>query len=319
MKKIALAIASTLMLAPLAHADAYVGFKFGQSWLNDSCIAGQKCNDNKETYGLFAGYQFTPMFALETSGEHFGSYADTALGSHVRLITLAPKLSYQLTDNLAVYGKLGAAYARFSGTYDYSYLGAAGLELSPINNLALRLEYQNLPDISRDIRGEHIRGMGQSVTLGVSFKFGSAPEAEPAPVVVEEEVVVEPVVVAPVTKTFESKLLLTEQFPFNSTTPENSEALSSVITFLNTYPQAKVTVTGYTDSQGSSAFNQKLSEKRAEKVKTALVDNGVENDRITTAGKGEADPIASNDTLEGRKQNRRVDINVEKFEYQEQQ
>lgn len=71
---------------------------------------------------------------------------------------------------------------------------------------------------------------------------------------------------------------------------------------------AKVEVAGHTDSVGDETFNQILSEKRAEAVKEYLVRLGVEASRITVVGYGEALPRASNDTVEGRRLNRRVEI-----------
>jgi outer membrane protein OmpA-like peptidoglycan-associated protein len=69
-------------------------------------------------------------------------------------------------------------------------------------------------------------------------------------------------------------------------------------------------VEGYTDSVGSDATNQKLSKDRAESVRAYLVSKGVPSDKITSVGKGEANPVASNDTPEGRANNRRVEIVV---------
>jgi outer membrane protein OmpA-like peptidoglycan-associated protein len=69
-----------------------------------------------------------------------------------------------------------------------------------------------------------------------------------------------------------------------------------------------MTVAGYTDSTGSEELNQKLSEKRAESVKNALVGEGVNPARITTVGYGESKPVADNDTEAGRQLNRRVTI-----------
>ena len=69
-------------------------------------------------------------------------------------------------------------------------------------------------------------------------------------------------------------------------------------------------VEGYTDSVGSDATNQKLSKDRAEAVRAYLVGKGVPADKITSVGKGEASPVASNDTPEGRANNRRVEIIV---------
>jgi outer membrane protein OmpA-like peptidoglycan-associated protein len=78
--------------------------------------------------------------------------------------------------------------------------------------------------------------------------------------------------------------------------------------FLNQYPQRKVLVEGYTDSTGSDSLNQALSERRANAVRTALVDAGISSDRVTTRGYGKAFPIADNDTAASRQLNRRVEI-----------
>jgi len=69
-------------------------------------------------------------------------------------------------------------------------------------------------------------------------------------------------------------------------------------------------VEGYTDAVGSDATNLKLSKDRAEAVRTYLVSKGVSGDKITSVGKGKANPVASNDTPEGRANNRRVEIVV---------
>lgn len=73
----------------------------------------------------------------------------------------------------------------------------------------------------------------------------------------------------------------------------------------------EVTIEGHTDSSGDAAFNQQLSEDRAEAVKAEVVANGGNPDKIKTIGYGESNPIADNSTREGRAQNRRVEIKVE--------
>jgi len=70
----------------------------------------------------------------------------------------------------------------------------------------------------------------------------------------------------------------------------------------------QISVEGYTDSQGSDDFNQRLSQERADAVRSYLVQQGVPSQRISAIGKGEASPVASNDTAEGRANNRRVEI-----------
>lgn len=75
-------------------------------------------------------------------------------------------------------------------------------------------------------------------------------------------------------------------------------------------PNKKIVVYGYTDSIGTKANNQKLSQARAETVRNYLVQKGVDSSRISAVGKGEEDPVASNKTPEGRANNRRVEIVV---------
>lgn len=80
--------------------------------------------------------------------------------------------------------------------------------------------------------------------------------------------------------------------------------------FMRDYPERSVRIEGHTDSVGSDEMNQALSERRANAVRDALVARNAPRDRIDTIGYGEARPIASNDDVAGRQQNRRVEIVV---------
>lgn len=85
-------------------------------------------------------------------------------------------------------------------------------------------------------------------------------------------------------------------------------ALGRVSDFLQKNPETKLIVEGHTDSVGSDASNESLSQRRADAVKAALLSRGIQSDRIETTGRGEGFPVASNDTQAGRQQNRRVEI-----------
>jgi outer membrane protein OmpA-like peptidoglycan-associated protein len=90
--------------------------------------------------------------------------------------------------------------------------------------------------------------------------------------------------------------------------PGASERLNQVAEALQAQPDKKVTIFGYTDSQGDASYNMTLSDKRAASVRQYLVDRGVDSSRIRSMGKGKADPVADNATAEGRANNRRVEI-----------
>jgi len=92
--------------------------------------------------------------------------------------------------------------------------------------------------------------------------------------------------------------------------PEAREKLAKVSGILLAYPNLKLQVEGYTDNIGSDEYNQKLSENRADGVRSYLVTQGVGDGSVTAKGLGKADPIADNSTNQGRAQNRRVELVV---------
>jgi outer membrane protein OmpA-like peptidoglycan-associated protein len=87
-------------------------------------------------------------------------------------------------------------------------------------------------------------------------------------------------------------------------------ALNSVVLVLKEYAKTTVDVIGHTDNVGSAKYNQQLSERRARSVAEYLAQQGILPDRLLLAGMGETQPIASNDTPEGRSRNRRVTIQI---------
>jgi len=85
-------------------------------------------------------------------------------------------------------------------------------------------------------------------------------------------------------------------------------ALNRLATYMSANAQTKILVEGHTDSRGSDAYNEALSDRRAHAVAVALESRGVPAEQVQTIGRGKSYPVASNDTPEGRQQNRRVEI-----------
>jgi Outer membrane protein and related peptidoglycan-associated (lipo)proteins len=108
----------------------------------------------------------------------------------------------------------------------------------------------------------------------------------------------EPIVLQGVTFAFDSAEL----------TGGSLEVLNGVAMILMKHPDLNITIAGHTDSTGTAAYNKNLSQRRAESVMEYLISEGIDPAHLTAVGYGEEQPIASNDTAEGRAQNRRVEL-----------
>lgn len=108
--------------------------------------------------------------------------------------------------------------------------------------------------------------------------------------------------------TFDSGIM----FETNSSTlqPAAKTNISELAVILNKYPDTNILVTGHTDSDGTEQYNQTLSEKRAKSVSDYAMGQGVSSSRLSIIGLGETEPIATNETSEGKQLNRRVEIAI---------
>jgi outer membrane protein OmpA-like peptidoglycan-associated protein len=86
------------------------------------------------------------------------------------------------------------------------------------------------------------------------------------------------------------------------------KSLNKLVAFLNKYPDRTVSIEGYTDSVGGEDYNLGLSQRRADSVRSYLLDQGVGSGRLVASGKGQSSPVAGNDSASGRQQNRRVEV-----------
>ena len=336
-----LAAASVAQAAPQENTF-YAGVKAGQASFHDGIKAntdatnprsldfGTGYNRNSVTYGVFGGYQITDNLAVEAGYEYFGRakaktngeqyFRHTAHGT-----TLALKGSYPVLADLDVYGRVGAALIRsdykFTDGSDVkkyhnlkvSPVFAAGVEYAILPELALRAEYQWVSRVGN--LGKSLRKAGVandvryspdigSVALGLSYRFGQG-----APVMAPEVV----------SKTFNLNSDVTFAFAKADLKPQAQGVLDGIYGEIAQVNNANVKVAGYTDRIGSDAYNQKLSQKRAETVANYLVAKGVSQNAISATGYGKANPVTGNkcDAVKGRKaliaclaDDRRVEIAV---------
>ena len=117
--------------------------------------------------------------------------------------------------------------------------------------------------------------------------------------------------VFPTAKEIKTKLVLEGiQFASGSSTisAKSYMILEEVVNSLKGYPEVKLTIQGYTDSVGKESTNLRLSQERAESVMNYLIGKGIDYGRLKAVGFGELNPVADNNTKEGRAKNRRIEL-----------
>jgi outer membrane protein OmpA-like peptidoglycan-associated protein len=154
-------------------------------------------------------------------------------------------------------------------------------------------------------------GGGAVVGAGMAAAYCWVHGAGDEQVVMVEEVV-EEVVVAEPAEAVRVELDVKFDFDKAQVKPESYGDIKNLADFLTQYPQTTTVVEGHTDSVGGDAYNQTLSERRANAVRDVLVNQyGVGSDRVNAVGYGETRPVADNASADGRAVNRRVEAEVE--------
>lgn len=334
----AVVAASGLAAAPSIAATTYVGAKVGMGWLDSACVDSTNCEDDSVAGGIYGGYNFTDTLALELNADYLGDY-DTSFNNNgatqrysdsIVAISLSPMYRLAIKQEFDIFFKAGPAYIMHDDEDDVVLALGIGAEKQLSDDWALRVEYQYFDDFDDKI----IQDLNSNlVTVGLSYNFGtgnttaSAAAAAAAASMTQapSEPITEPVVVEEEKTTVVVTKAHTESFSqgmFETNSTELSTdgkiALVPLIEVLKAHPQSTVEVVGHTDSTGAAEYNMMISKKRAAAVAAHIEEQGIDADRITATGEGEENPVASNDTAEGRAQNRRVDATIPGFEYQEE-
>jgi outer membrane protein OmpA-like peptidoglycan-associated protein len=186
-------------------------------------------------------------------------------------------------------------------------------ELSP--NLGLFAEYALSyaePTFRTEVGESKINPALQTHRVLAGLRWSFKKEAPPPPPPPPPPVAQAPPPPPPPPPKKEKIVLRAVHFDFDKADirPDARPILDDAAHILKQRGDIDVVVEGHTDSMGSDAYNMKLSNRRAEAVKRYLADHGIAASRITSEGFGESEPVASNETAEGRAQNRRVELHV---------
>ena len=295
-------------------------------------------------FKLFVGKQLTPYFAIEGGYFDLGKFSFNATTSGngvldgeigLRGANLDLVGQWPLSQRFSLLGKIGANYAKASTHFTGNRLAAVsnpnpserkigakaglGLEYKFSEALAMRAEVERYR--VNDAVGN--RGDVDLASVSLVYKLGrpavrpvayAPPVAEPAavaPIAAPTPVVVQ--TPPPPTPVSEKVSFAAESlFDFDKAVvkPDGKAALDGLLTKLQGMNAEAIVTVGHTDALGANAYNDKLSLRRAEAVKSYLVSKGVEASRVFVEGKGEAQPVADNKSAEGRARNRRVTVEV---------
>ncbi|MDX8399678.1 MAG: OmpA family protein [Gallionellaceae bacterium] len=317
-KTITLALSAVLSTMTSAQASEFNGgFVGGRLGSNHSDISGVAPAGGKNTtaYGLDAGYNWDKQgYLLGLDGFlDFNGKSNHAARPSINYGSDAYGLDMKLgipSGRWMPYGRLGYSYTK--GTVDASAISGSDLH----GGMGIEYKYTSTWGVSAEWMRSAAKTNGSKLsndnfTFGLRYYFGG-PKEVPPPVLVHARKDVEPA--QP-----KSWKIIKEQTPvtieganfnFDSSKlrPTAAAKLQPVVEFANKYPDAGLDVHGHTDDIGSAAYNQRLSEKRAETVKTFLIKQEIDASRISTKGMGETEHIADNKSKQGRAMNRRVEI-----------
>jgi OOP family OmpA-OmpF porin len=308
---------------------------------------GNEDMNNSLSVGLRAGYFFTKYIGVEG----FVHYVPTEINREGAVGNeKANFLGYGVEGifNILPNGKLvpflavGIGGTHYSVAYErttedkknkFAADYGAGLKYFLSDNIALRGDVRHVIPFE----GKHSNLL---YTVGITFAFGGAKKVVEAPAPVVEEVkpqaaaapVVEevkappaaPVVVEEVKRTVEAAPEIIEKgrttlnvlFDTNkSIIKKNSfKDVDNLVAVMKQYPDLNVVVEGHTDNVGSAAYNKKLSQRRADAVKSYMVKKGIDAKRLTAKGFGLEKPIADNKTKAGKAKNRRVEAATAEYD-----
>ena len=330
MKKTLLLI-SLLSISALAENESpqlFFGVKGGYQWSLDDSY--HHSAPNGSIWGIYGGIQFTPSWRWDLGYQyHDDLTADvTSVTLKAWMIESALRYDWYLQDKLSLYGRLGIAYWNMEKTQPlisqldakgFSPLGELGVRYNFTERLNLSAGYQYIHRIGKSNTGEYD---SYAALVSLDYSFGRALESQS----IATDSGVES------TSVFQDEMIKSwSQFPvrhfptktigvrfgFDTTRLNRAvlESLAEVAVVLNSHRQARAIIVGHADSSGSKAYNQKLSELRAQSVVEQLIEFGVMAKQLEWRGEGETHPTGDNTTAEGRAKNRRVEVTIPKFQF----
>ncbi|AYV24953.1 OmpA family protein [Vibrio mediterranei] len=300
MKKIILltGLFSTPILAATESPQIFFGVKGGYQWALDESY--NHSNPEGTILGLYGGLQFTPSWSWDLGYQYHDKLKADATSVNLKtwLIESALRYDWYLQDDLSLYGRIGATYwdmektqlsSNESDASGFSPLGEVGINYHFNPNVRLSTGYQYIDSIGKSNTGKYD---SHGLLVSLTYTFGNTTQpalVETAPTsIIDDTPVKETATVKAPTQTQIFPLKTTVgKFGFDSVEPSQEfiDHLTEVSSVLKSHPQAHAV--------------------------------GVTHTQLEWRGEGESQPVADNNTAEGRAKNRRVEITIPSFRFQE--
>jgi outer membrane protein OmpA-like peptidoglycan-associated protein len=328
--RVAIALAFGGLALPLHAEGPYAGFAGGGNYPRDQRLGNGQGTVQFEDgplgvigigYGFASGLRPEVEFAVrdndfDAPGDSSGE-VESVMGN-LWYDLPAPGFAPRLRPFIGA--GAGTAEVDFNGVVDATgathggresvtaYHGGAGLgfEVTPKLTVAAAYRYFETEPEHFTAGSESSRYRSDGVLLGARYTFGGGEKPMPRAAAEPPRVVEPQAEVA----AFETVVLRRLNFQFDEAdlTPPARESLAELASRLKQQQGVSVVIEGHTDAFGSDGYNLELGRKRAEAVKQYLVSRGVEDGSIEVASRGEDQPVASNDTEDGRAMNRRTEL-----------
>jgi outer membrane protein OmpA-like peptidoglycan-associated protein len=320
----------------------YIGLEGGANWVSDNDAAFGTFQpppgpvsidfDTGWTVLATAGYGFQSNWRVEAELGYRSNDIDAVTGATTRTggeltaTTLMANVLYDwpLSDRwtVSVGAGAGAAHNQFDdgvidqdGDYNFAYQGIAGISYALSPRMDLTLNYRFTKTDDADFHGPHLAHTdfydtdgfeNQALTIGLRYDLSpdeapvaAAPPPPPPPVA------------APAAPPAPRQFLVFFGFNKSNLTAEAQKVISEAAQAAKETGSATVVVVGHADTVGSQQYNQKLSERRANNVREALVAQGIEAGKITATGKGETELLVQTGDGVKEPQNRRASVDLQ--------
>ncbi|OEF11837.1 OmpA family protein [Aliivibrio logei] len=306
------------------YPQFFIGAKSGYQFADDK--EQHHIGTGSAVLDFYGGVQFSKFWSWDLGYQYHHDVEENSIKVKTWLIDSGFRYDWYIQDDFNIYGRVGAAFwnmEKITFNNDFDVKG-----VSPLSEFGVK--YQLTTNIDFSVGYQYIYGIGKSNTgkydshgllIGVFYTFGRIERLEKHKNTVIEiastsylEKTIRVDDISPQKKSNLIDLSMGRNYLFESDSFEfidkSNDNLMDWAVYLQHNPKYKINVIGYTDSIGTEVYNEGLSMMRAQVVANKLKTLGVNSDSILVSSKGELQPIASNNTIEGRAKNRRVRITI---------